>query len=52
MTHADHVLVREFLLIWEHRDNEVGGVFEVEGGRIKAWRDYFDTASHSPGSAP
>lgn len=23
------------------------GAFEIEGDKIKAWRDYFDTASHS-----
>ena len=25
----------------------VAGVFELEGGRIKAWRDYFDLATWS-----
>ncbi|MCH8920498.1 MAG: limonene-1,2-epoxide hydrolase, partial [Chloroflexi bacterium] len=23
----------------------VAGVFEIEGGKIKAWRDYFDMAA-------
>lgn len=26
----------------------VMGIFEVEGGRITAWRDYFDTVANSP----
>ncbi|HEX7929400.1 MAG TPA: limonene-1,2-epoxide hydrolase family protein, partial [Sphingomicrobium sp.] len=26
----------------------VMGIFEVEGGRIIAWRDYFDTLKNSP----
>jgi limonene-1,2-epoxide hydrolase len=26
----------------------VMGIFEVEGGRITAWRDYFDTLTNSP----
>ncbi len=26
------------------------GVFEIEGGRIKAWRDYFDTGSLAGGT--
>jgi len=25
------------------------GIFEIENGRIKAWRDYFDTAKFSAG---
>jgi limonene-1,2-epoxide hydrolase len=26
----------------------VMGIFELDGGRITAWRDYFDTAANSP----
>lgn len=26
----------------------VMGVFEIEGGRITAWRDYFDTIANAP----
>jgi limonene-1,2-epoxide hydrolase len=26
----------------------VMGIFEIEGGKIAAWRDYFDTAANSP----
>ena len=29
----------------------VMGIFEVEGGRITAWRDYFDTIANSPPAA-
>jgi len=28
------------------------GVFEIENGRIKAWRDYFDTGSLAQDDAP
>jgi limonene-1,2-epoxide hydrolase len=29
----------------------VAGIFEVEGGKITAWRDYFDTAGMGGGQA-
>lgn len=29
----------------------VMGIFEIEGGRIAAWRDYFDTVANSPKEA-
>jgi len=30
-----------------HVDLPVAGVFEVEGDKIKAWRDYFDLATYT-----
>ena len=30
----------------------VAGVFEIEGGKIKAWRDYFDMATWTRQTAP
>jgi limonene-1,2-epoxide hydrolase len=33
-----------FLIKGEWAEGRVMGVFEMEGGKIKAWRDYFDLA--------
>ncbi len=30
----------------------VAGVFEIEGGKIRAWRDYFDMATWTRQTAP
>ncbi len=30
----------------------VAGVFEIEGGKIKAWRDYFDMATWTRQTSP
>jgi limonene-1,2-epoxide hydrolase len=35
-----------------HVDLPVVGVFEVEGGKIRAWRDYFDLATYTRVMAP
>lgn len=31
----------------KHIDLPVVGVFEIEGGKIRAWRDYFDLATYT-----
>jgi limonene-1,2-epoxide hydrolase len=33
-------------------DLPVTGVFEVEGGKIRAWRDYFDLATYTRAMTP
>jgi limonene-1,2-epoxide hydrolase len=35
-----------------HVDLPVAGVFEVEGGKIRAWRDYFDLATYTRAMSP
>ena len=57
MTRSADELVTEFCTKWSTRtdvmrrkDGEpvplpVTGVFEIENGQIKAWRDYFDMAT-------
>ncbi len=33
------------ILAYFAEDAPVAGVFEIEGGKIKDWRDYFDMAA-------
>jgi limonene-1,2-epoxide hydrolase len=35
-----------------HVDLPLVGVFEVEGGKIRAWRDYFDLATYTRAMSP
>ena len=37
----DHLLRADGSEVWDPR---VMGIFEIEDGRIRAWRDYFDSA--------
>jgi limonene-1,2-epoxide hydrolase len=37
----DHLLHADGSEVWDPR---VMGIFEIEDGRIRAWRDYFDSA--------
>jgi hypothetical protein len=36
-------IVREFIGAWSRLD----AVFQMENGKIKAWRDYFDMATYT-----
>ena len=46
---CDHTVFTErvdrFVIAGREVELPVAGVFEIEGGRIKAWRDYFDFAT-------
>jgi len=48
---ADGIVMNErtdrFLLGERWAEAPVMGVFEIDGGKIKAWRDYFDLAQFS-----
>src|SRR4051812_37101966 len=37
--------IDRFVIAGRNVELPVAGVFEIEGGRIKAWRDYFDFAT-------
>ncbi|RIK28224.1 MAG: hypothetical protein DCC55_38880 [Chloroflexi bacterium] len=38
--------------VGRHVDLPVAGVFELDGERIRAWRDYFDLATYTRAMAP
>ncbi len=64
--HENERTIREFIEAWSHLepaqlasyfagDSSVDlpctGVFELESGKIKVWRDYFDFATYQRGFA-
>ncbi|MCH8813640.1 MAG: nuclear transport factor 2 family protein [Chloroflexi bacterium] len=53
---ADDVVLTErvdrFDVAGKRVELPVAGVFQIEGGKIKAWRDYFDMATWTRQTAP